>query len=73
MKATNKPQATIQMIVPDTAIVQAVLTDIPASLTLETPSGAMRVEIQPGYFDCPQRLTKAWQDEYSPQSDCSAQ
>ena len=72
MKPTNKQQVLVQMIVPDAAIVQAALTDVPASLTLETPNGAMRVEIQPGFFDFPQQLTKAWQGVHSPQSDRSA-
>ena len=61
MKTTNNPQAFVHMILPDAAIVQAELTDVPAALTLETPSGAMRVEIKPGFCGDKRLLTKARQ------------
>ncbi len=59
MPTANKPQTIVRMVMPNVAIVQAAITDAPASLTLETPCGAMRVEIRHGFSDDRKRLTKA--------------
>ncbi len=59
MPANNKPQTLVRMVMPNAAIVQAVLTDMPASLTLRTPFGAMQVEVGQKFSDDRNRLTKA--------------
>ena len=59
MLTNNKPQTLVRMVMPNAAIVQAVLTDMPASLTLQTPFGAMQVEVGQKFSDDRNRLTKA--------------
>ncbi len=44
-------QTHVQIVMPHNAAVHAVLSAAPSSLTLETPGGAIRVEVRQGFFD----------------------
>ena len=59
MQDIGKPEIWIQMVMPGTAAVQATLTGTPASVTLRTAHGVMRVAVSQTFSDDSKRLTRA--------------